>query len=109
MLTLPPGTLFAELQQQWCFQDLAIKGETIIRDRKPSGFWEHSIAWPESDDETGTPFDRLDIMWNDPTASYPIETAPTRHDCREPETRYLVLEAADIDYLISVIRPGEQQ
>lgn len=101
MLTLPTGTLFAELHQKWVFDDLAIKGETIIRDGQPSGFWEHSIAWIDTDEPT--PFEGLEAMYDDPTLSFPMETAPIRHDCYNPETRYLVLEPADVATLIAAI------
>lgn len=101
MMALPAGTLFAELRQKWVFDDLAIKGETITRDGQPTGFWEHPIAWVDTDEPT--PFDGFDAMYDDPTLSFPMETAPTRHDCHNPETRYLVLESADVTTLINTI------
>lgn len=107
MVQQPPGTLFAELQQKWVFSDLAIKGETWTSG-SCTGFWEHSIAWIDDDDDV-TPFNALEAMYNDPTVSYPMETAPIRHDCHDPEQRYLILESADVASFVATINPEVQR
>lgn len=106
MLQQPAGTLFAALIEKWVFSDLAIKGDTW-KSGSCSGFWEHSIAWI-ADDNDVTPFDALEAMYDDPAQSCPMETAPTRHDCWDPEKRYLILEPADISTFIKAIKTGKE-
>lgn len=106
-LTLPPGTLYAELQQPWVFHGLALKSDTIMHGDKPGDFWSISLDWPEADD-SGMSFDRLDAMIKDPTLSFPMETAPTRGSDFDDETIYLVYEPADTAALIAMLK-GEQQ
>ncbi|SDD59506.1 hypothetical protein SAMN04488581_2622 [Mycolicibacterium neoaurum] len=101
-LTLPPGTLYAELQQPWVFHGLALKSDTIMHGDKPGDFWSISLDCIDAHD-TGEYIDRLDEMAADPTVSYPLETAPTRGSDFNDETIYLVYEPADTDTLIRLL------
>lgn len=101
-LALPPGTLYAKLQEPWVFQGLALKSDTIMHGDKPGDFWSISLDWIEADD-TGMALDRLDAMRSDPTLSYPMEWAPTRGSDFDDNSVYLVYEHADTQALITLL------
>lgn len=102
-LALPPGTLYAKLQEPWAFEGLALKSDTIMHGDKPGDFWSINLDWVESDDDTGMAFDRLDAMKSDPTLSYPMEWAATRGSDFDDNSVYLVYEHADTQALIAFL------
>ncbi len=101
LMTLPAGTLFAELQQEWIFHGLELKGETYADGQGNNiDFYTKSLDWVDAFD-CGEACQRLDEMKADPTASYPIETAYGRHGLYDDEKLYLVYEPADTAALIA--------
>lgn len=102
LLTLPNGTLFAELHEPWVFGDVYLKGDNL---EGTHDFWTKSLAWPDADD-TGMPFDRLDAMLADSTVSHPVETAYSRgaYLSRPDEYRFLIYEPADTAALIGLLK-----
>lgn len=104
LMTLPKGTLFAELQQQWVFGDVEIKGDTCLDNRTGENcdFWVLTLAWPEADD-TGQAIDRLEQMAANPTVSYPPGYVYARHGLYDDDRPYLVYEKADVDNLMRLL------
>lgn len=102
LMTLPAGTLFAELHQEWVFGGLQLKEDTIEIGGVNCDFWVRQLDWPEADD-TGMAIDRLEEMAKDPTVSYPIEPAPGRHGLYDDDRLYLVYEQSDTDALITAL------
>lgn len=103
LMTLPAGTLFAELQQEWVFHELQLKGETYTDGQgRNIDFMTKQLCWVDAI-HTGEACRRLDEMKADPTVSYPIETAYGRHGLYDDERIYLVYEPADTQNLVAAI------
>lgn len=105
LMTLPKGTLFAELHEPWVFGDVEIKGDTCLDARTGENFdfWVLQLAWPDAVD-TGEAFDRLAQMVADSTVSYPPGYVYARHGLYDDDRPYLVYEKADVDNLIRLLR-----
>lgn len=108
LMTLPKGTLFAPLHQQWVFGDMEIKGDTIQWDGTNGDFWVLQLAWPDADD-TGEAIDRLEKMADDPTVSYPPGYVYSRHGLYDDDRLYLVYESADVANLIRLLNGVEPE
>jgi len=103
LMTLPPGTLFAELFEPWSFGQLAIKGETWIDGDKNFDFLEIGLGAVASD-STEQYCERLGEMLADSTVSYPAESDYGREGLYDDNIVYLVYEPADVDHLIGLLR-----
>lgn len=99
-LSLPEGTLFAPMQQQWVFGDLSIKGESL----PPDDFWEIPFGWPDDAFEGGRC--KLDEMMADSSVSYPANDTIQREGLYDPHSVYLVYEKNDVDRLIGRLKEG---
>jgi hypothetical protein len=106
LMTMPAGTLFAELHQEWVFGGLQLKGDTFQINGENFDFWVRQIDWPDNQD-TGEAIDRLEEMAQDSTISYPIESAYGRHGLYDDERLYLVYEPADTQALIADLTQGQ--
>lgn len=103
LMTLPDGTLFAELREPWVFGDVLLKGDNVPG--STCDFWSKSLNWVDADD-TGMSFDRLDAMLGDSTISRPAETAYSRgaYLSRPDDYKFLVYEPADTAALIELLK-----
>lgn len=102
LMTLPNGTLFAELHEPWVFGDVLIKGDNVPG--STCDFWTKSLNWPDVDD-TGMAFDRLDAMLADSKVSHPAETAYSRGAyLSRDDYKFLVYEPADTAALIELLK-----
>ncbi|MCT7361212.1 hypothetical protein [Mycolicibacterium llatzerense] len=103
LLTLPNGTLFAELREPWVFGELYLKGDNL--GGANNDFWSKSLAWPDAD-ESGMAFSRLDAMLVDPTVSYPADEGYTRGEYlgETRDYKFLVYEPADTAALIELLK-----
>jgi hypothetical protein len=100
-MTLPAGTLFAKLHQEWVFGGLELKGDTFTDIAGENvDFWVRQIDWPYADD-CGEAMHRLDEMAKDSTISYPIESAYGRHGSYDDDRLYLVYEPTDTAALVA--------
>jgi hypothetical protein len=100
LMTLPAGTLFCEMHQEWVFGGLQLKGDTIASNGRNIDFWVRQIDWPDADD-TGMAIDRLEEMAKDSAVSYPVESAYGRHGLYDDDRLYLAYESADTAALIT--------
>lgn len=106
LMTLPAGTLFAELQQEWVFHGLQLKGETYADAQgRNIDFMVKQLDWVDAYD-CGEACQRLDEMKANPAVSHPIETAYGRHGLYDDDQVYLVYEPADTARLIAELTPG---
>lgn len=105
LMTLPAGTLFCELLEEWVFHGLQLKGDTFGVNGDNVDFFTKSLDWPAAYD-CGEACSRLDEMKADPAVSYPIEDAYGRHGLYDDERLYLVYERADTEALIAELQAG---
>jgi hypothetical protein len=106
-MTLPGGTLFCELYQEWVFGGLQLKMETITNNGKNIDFWVHALDRPEAYD-TGEAIDRLEEMSHDSSVSYPLESARSRHGLYDDDRLYLVYEQSDTDAFVAALGRPEK-
>jgi hypothetical protein len=106
LMKFPTGTLFCELNGEWYFGGLQLKGDTIVSGGRNVDFWVLQIDWIENDD-TGEAIRRLDEMKADSSVSYPAEDAYGRHGLYDEERLYLAYESADTAALIKKLQGGQ--
>lgn len=102
-LSLPEGVVFAQ-GKQWYFDGIAVKGETVVIDGRPRGFWYRQLDWIESDGTTGDDRDslvRLDLMLYG-GSSFPLDESYTKDLPVDEDTVFLVYEDADLDQLSAI-------
>lgn len=99
LMTLPAGTLFAELRQPWVFGELQLKGSTIQWDGANRDFWVLQLAWIEEDCVDL----QFEAMLADSSVSTPAETVWGRYGLYDDDQAFLVYEPADTRRLIFAI------
>jgi hypothetical protein len=92
-MELPEGVIFAK-GKPWFFEDLCVKGETIVHEGKAIDFFARGLQWVSAFD-SGEATRRLDDMLEN-GASYPLEDAEGRDGCFDKDDLFLVYEAADL-------------
>ena len=109
LMELPSGTLYARMEQEWVFDEVAIKGDNCgERD-----FWMTPLGTIEQGapltDEGPTSFvERLEEM-REKGVSYPMDTTCQREGLYDADALYLVYEPSDIQTLISVLTEGPEE
>lgn len=102
LMTLPAGTLFAELNEPWIFGQLCLKGETIADDDGDRDFWFRSLCWPQAFNSMEA-VTRLEEMAADSSVSYPVENAEQRDGMYDDAQVYAVYEASDARVLVECL------
>ena len=102
LMTLPDGTLYAELNEPWIFGQLCIKGKTISDDDGDRDFWFRSLCWPQGSNSMEA-VTRLEEMAADSSVSYPVETAEQRDGMYNDAQVYAVYEASDARVLMECV------
>lgn len=103
-LKLPVGTIYCK-GKEWYFDNLCIKGESLLWEDGMGDWYEMDPAWVGGKN-SGECFDRLQEML-DKQASYPMQNAECRDGCFEDTDLFLVFEKNDLiilrDYIEQAI------
>jgi hypothetical protein len=99
-MKLPKGVMYCK-GQPWYFEDLSIKGETLVHGGENADFCTQGTSWIESSGSDQA-VKRLDEMLES-GVSYPIETDGGRDGCFDDDDLFLVYEKSDLLILKSFI------
>lgn len=100
LLTMPAGTLMADIHEDGSYGELQIFGGKFSE----NDFLTRTITRPDAHDSIEM-WDRQDEML-EKGSSYPINTGYGREGLFDDDAKYLVYEAADIASIIAHIAPA---
>lgn len=92
-MKLPPGTMFARLQQPWAFEEPCIKDDTI---EDHDDFWMIPFNGPT---DFGPSCEQMAVFGE----SFPMNTIVQREALYEDGSQYLVYEESDVELLLALL------
>jgi hypothetical protein len=97
-LSMPKGTIYAKIPEQWIIEDICVKYETTDY----NDWYYMSFNWVDADNSNEA-VDRLEDMINNGT-SYPVQNSIVRDGLFENDAHFLIYEQEDVKFITSKMK-----